>query len=107
MASLSLYSQFETNLMSNRNVIELPLQLKSTKAHGKNYIRAKAHLVRHVLRNRLLLPCSFDSDAYSTAALISKTGKNTVHLSIMNEVGSAGGQYLIRIENISLVQFLS
>ena len=35
MASLSLYSQFETNLMSNRNIIELLLQLKSAKAHGK------------------------------------------------------------------------
>ena len=34
MASLSLYSQFETNLMSNRKVIELLLQLKSAKAHG-------------------------------------------------------------------------
>ena len=54
MASLSLYLQFETNLMSNRNVIELLLQLKSAKAHGKNYIRVKAHLVHHLLHNRLL-----------------------------------------------------
>ena len=38
MASPSLCSQFETNLMSNRKVIELLLQLKSAKAHGKNYI---------------------------------------------------------------------
>ena len=53
MASLSLYPQFETNLMSNCNVIELLLQLKSAKAHGKNYIRVKAHLVRHLLCNRL------------------------------------------------------
>ena len=36
MASLSLYRQFETNLMSNRKFIELLLQLKSAKAHGKN-----------------------------------------------------------------------
>ena len=49
MASLSLYPQFETNLTSNRNVIELLLQLKSAKAHGKNY---KAHVVHHLLRNR-------------------------------------------------------
>ena len=35
MASLSLYPHFETNLMSNRNVIERFLQLKSAKAHGK------------------------------------------------------------------------
>ena len=34
MASLSLYSQFETNLMSNHKVIEFLLQLKSEKAHG-------------------------------------------------------------------------
>ena len=54
MASLSLYPQFETNLMSNRNVIELLLQLKSAKAHGKNYIKVKAHLVSHLLHNRLL-----------------------------------------------------
>ena len=55
MASLSLYPEFETNLMSDRNVIELLLQLMSAKAHGKNYMRVKAHLVRHLLRNRLLL----------------------------------------------------
>ena len=35
MASLSLYPQFETNFMSNGKVIELILQLKSAKAHGK------------------------------------------------------------------------
>ena len=52
MASLSLYPQFQTNLMSNRNVIELLLQLKSAKANGKNYIRVKEHLVHHLLRNR-------------------------------------------------------
>ena len=55
MTSLSLYPQFETNLMSNRNVIELLLQLKSAKAHGKNYRKVKAHLVRHLLHNRLLV----------------------------------------------------
>ena len=31
MASLSLCPQFETNLMSNRKVIELVLQVKSAK----------------------------------------------------------------------------
>ena len=55
MASLSLYPQFETNLMSNHKVIDLLLQLKSAKAHGKNYIKVKPHLVRHFLRNCLLL----------------------------------------------------
>ena len=30
MASLSLYPQFETNLMSNRKVVELLLQLRTT-----------------------------------------------------------------------------
>ena len=35
MALLSLCLQFETNLMSNPKVIELLLQLKSAKAHGK------------------------------------------------------------------------
>ena len=54
MASLSLHAQFETNLISNRNVIELLTQLKSAKAHGKNYIKIKTHLVCHLLRNRLL-----------------------------------------------------
>ena len=57
MASLSLYPQFETNLMSNRKVIELVLQLKSAKAQCKNYIKVKPHLVRHLLRNRLLPMC--------------------------------------------------
>ena len=53
MASLSLHPQFETNSMSNREVIELLLQLKRAKVHGKNYIKVKPHLVRHLLRNRL------------------------------------------------------
>ena len=53
MASLSPCPQFETNLMSNDKVIELLVQLKSAKVHGKNYIKVKPHLVRHLLRNRL------------------------------------------------------
>ena len=53
MAPLSLYTQFEINLMSNRNVIEVLLQLNSAKAHGKNYTKVKPHLVRHLLRNCL------------------------------------------------------
>ena len=36
MASLSLYPQSKTNLMSDRKAVELVLQLKSAKAHGKN-----------------------------------------------------------------------
>ena len=55
MASLSLYPHYETNLMSNRKVIELLLQLKSAKAHGKNYIKVKSHLLRHLLRNVLFV----------------------------------------------------
>ena len=54
MTSLSLYPQFETNLTSNRKAIELLLQLKSAKAHGKSYIKVKPHLARHLLRNCLL-----------------------------------------------------
>ena len=54
MASLSLHPQLETNLMSNREVIELLLQLKGAKAHGKNYIKVKAYLAHHLLGNRLL-----------------------------------------------------
>ena len=53
MALLSLYTQFETNPTSNRKVIELLLQLKKAKGHGKNYIKVKRHLVRHLLRKRL------------------------------------------------------
>ena len=55
MASLGLYPQFVANLMSNGKVIELLLQLKSAKAHGKNYKKVEPRLVRHLLRNRLLL----------------------------------------------------
>ena len=55
MASLNLCPQFETNLMSNHEVIELFLQLKSAEAHAKNYIKVKPSLVRHLFRNRLLL----------------------------------------------------
>ena len=53
MASLNLCRQFETNLMSNRKVIKLLLQLKSAKAHSRNYIKVRPPLVRHLLRNRL------------------------------------------------------
>ena len=59
MASLSLYPQFETNLMSDGKVIELLLQLKSAKAHGKNYIKVKPQLVRHLSRYRLLINLVF------------------------------------------------
>ena len=52
MVSLSLYPQFETNLMSNRKVIELLLQLQRAKAHSDNYLKVKPSLVRHLLRNR-------------------------------------------------------
>ena len=51
MASLSLYAQFKTNLMSIRKVIILLLQLK---AHGKNNMKVKPQLVRHLSRNCLL-----------------------------------------------------
>ena len=44
MALLSLYPQFETNLTSNSKIIKL-----LAKAHGKNYIKVKPHLVRHLL----------------------------------------------------------
>ena len=54
MTSVSLYPQFETNLMSDRELIKLLLQLKSAKAHGKNYIKVRPPLVRHLLCNRLL-----------------------------------------------------
>ena len=50
MALLSLCPQFETDLISNREVIELLLQLKSANAHGKNYIKVKQALVSHFLR---------------------------------------------------------
>ena len=41
MASPSLCTEFESNSVPNRKVIELVLQLKSAKAHGKNYIKVK------------------------------------------------------------------
>ena len=59
MVSPSLCPVFETNLMSNHKFIEFVLQLKSAKAHGKNYIKVKPHLVRHLLRNRLLKVVDF------------------------------------------------
>ena len=52
MALSSLCPEFETDLMSNRKVIELVLQSKSAKAHGKNYVKIKPHMARHLLRNR-------------------------------------------------------
>ena len=49
MVSLSLYPQSDVKSI----VIALLLQLKSAKAHGKNYIKVKSHLVRHLLCNPL------------------------------------------------------
>ena len=55
MASRNLYPQFQTNLTSNRKVIELFLQLKNAKDHGENYIKIKPQLVRYLMRNRELV----------------------------------------------------
>ena len=55
MARIESATSIETNLMSNRKVIELLLQLKSARAHGKNYIKVKPHVVYHLLGNHLLL----------------------------------------------------
>ena len=60
MASLSLCPRFETNLTSNRKVIEVFLQLKIPKAHGKNYIKVVPLLVRHLLRDGLFCSCCLD-----------------------------------------------
>ena len=57
---MSSYPQFETNLMSNRKVIELLLQLKRTKAHGKNYKklkRTKAHGKNYKKSNHTAIFC--------------------------------------------------
>ena len=60
MASLSFYPH-EINLISNRNVIKLLLQLKSAKAHGKNYIKAKVDLIT------LYNVCSVHWEMFSTS----------------------------------------
>ena len=74
MAPLCLSAQFETNLMSNRKVIELLLQLKSTKVHRTNYIEVKPHLVHYLLRNRLLFTYVYSLIHYRTTdtATVSK-----------------------------------
>ena len=77
MASLSLCPQSDTNLMSNRKVIQFLLQLKSTKAHGKNYIKVKPHLVRHILRNCLLQRSSSSIDSgKSLMKMLNKRSQN-------------------------------
>ena len=55
MGSLSLCAKLETNLTSNRKVIEVLLRLKSAKAHGKSYIKVLQLLMRHLLRKRLFI----------------------------------------------------
>ena len=45
-------------------LVELLLQLKSAKGHGKNYIKVKPHLVRHLLRNFLLYNGIIHRDYY-------------------------------------------
>ena len=78
MASLSLCPQLETNFMLNRKVIELLLQLKSAKAHGKNYIKVKSHLVRHLLRD-----CQFRQRLHETVSVWNRyeisTDKPCIH----------------------------
>ena len=86
MASLNLFPQFETNLMSNREVIELLLQLKSAKAHGKNYIKVKSHLVRHLLRNRLL---SIEADHLQRNRQSEPVLQSECIVSINNELDAA------------------
>ena len=76
MASLSLCSQFETNLMSNRKVIELLLQLKSAKDHGKNYIKVRPPLFRHLLCNRLLLDYKYFKIIHSYMRSCCTRGRN-------------------------------
>ena len=46
----------------------------------------------YTVNSRLSAPALITILTVIDAALISKTGKNTVHLSTMNEVGSAGEQ---------------
>ena len=53
IASPSLYLPFVPKLMSNRKVVDLLLQLKSAKTHGKNYIKVRPPLVYHLYCNRL------------------------------------------------------
>ena len=55
--------------MSNRKAIEFLLQLKSTKAHGKNYIKVTPHLVRHRLCNRLFFWACNDCKEYAIVTL--------------------------------------
>ena len=69
MVLLSLYPQFETNLMSNRKVVELLLQLKSRKAHGKNYIKVRPPLACHLLHNCLLKTGKHLTATYNLIAL--------------------------------------
>ena len=67
MASLSLYRQFETNLMLNRKVTELLLQLKSAKTCGKNYIKVRPPLavclffLQFTLGLNLSCACSYNT----------------------------------------------
>ena len=80
--------------MSNRTVIELLLQLKSAKAHGKSYIKVKPHLVRHLLRNRLFevlfIPVSVTWDRNIKNVLFSQ-----LHQTLLVEVGGRHLQTLI------------
>ena len=45
---LKLFCEYELHSVPNKTV-------SGAKDHGKNYIKVKPHLVRHLLRNRLLL----------------------------------------------------
>ena len=82
MPSPSLCPEFETYLISNRKVIELVLQLKSAKAHSKNYIKVKPPLFRHLYRNRLLsCVIKFELHLSSTSIrwLTTVTEKQNIH----------------------------
>ena len=78
MASPSLCSQVESNLTSNRKVIEVLLRLKSKKAHGENYIKVVPLLVHQLLRNRLSCNACFQFCHLGDLATVSETKENAV-----------------------------
>ena len=82
--------------MLNREVIGLLLQLKSAKAHGKNYIRVKAHLALHLLRNRLLIHLSHSfSTIAKVFAIVQEQAKtyNMHYVNITFDIGAAMDAY--------------
>ena len=79
-------------MSSDNQVINLYHNFKRTKDHGNNYIKVKQHLVRDLLRNRLL-------KSYHTYQNCQYQAKQNILLSLMTKMAQI---YPLRLREVNL-----